>query len=99
MRHQSFETQPRTSDRFLLAIAETKGPEAGLAALEALASDARIAEYQPYWAARAGLLARIGDVSAAGAAYERAIGLEADPAVRRFLERRRANLARDTGTA
>ena len=76
-----------------VALAETQGPEAGLAALGALATDARIASYQPYWAARAGLLARIGDMSEAGVAYERAIGLEADPAVRRFLERCRASLA------
>jgi RNA polymerase sigma-70 factor, ECF subfamily len=81
-----------------IALAETQGPEAGLAALGALASDARIANYQPYWAARAGLLMRIGDASGAAAAYERAIGLEVDSAVRRFLERRRASLGRDTGS-
>ena len=38
-----------------------------------------------------------GDVDAADAAYERAIGLEADPAVRRFLQRRRAELRGATG--
>jgi RNA polymerase sigma-70 factor (ECF subfamily) len=75
-----------------IAIAETRGPAAGLAALEALATDARLAEYQPYWAARAGLLARSGERDAAEEAYERAIGLEADPAVRDFLQRRRAEL-------
>jgi RNA polymerase sigma-70 factor (ECF subfamily) len=31
------------------------------------------------------LLARLGDADAAEQAYQRAIGLEADPAVRRFL--------------
>jgi len=76
-----------------IAIAETRGPAAGLLALDALAGDARLAEYQPYWAARAGLLARTGAQAAAEAAYERAIGLEADPAVRRFLQQRRAQLA------
>jgi RNA polymerase sigma-70 factor, ECF subfamily len=75
-----------------IAIAETRGPAAGLLALDALAGDARLAEYQPYWAARAGLLARTGAQAAAEAAYERAIGLEADPAVRRFLQQRRAQL-------
>lgn len=44
-----------------------------------------MALYQPYWAARADLLARTGAKTDADAAYERAIGLEADPAVRRFL--------------
>jgi RNA polymerase sigma-70 factor (ECF subfamily) len=72
-----------------VAIAETQGPAAGLAQLDALADDTRLSEYQPYWAARAGLLARIGDAAEAASAYDRAIGLESDPAVRRFLQTRR----------
>ena len=72
------------------ARAETRGPAEGLAALDAAAADVRIAEYQPYWAARAELLARAGDHAAARVAYDRAIGLEADPAVRRFLQQQRA---------
>jgi len=75
-----------------LAIAETHGAGAGLEALHEVAGDARIAEYQPYWAARAVLLARIGETPDAIRAYERAIGLESDPAVRRFLQQRRAAL-------
>jgi RNA polymerase sigma-70 factor (ECF subfamily) len=75
-----------------VAVAETRGPAAGLAALEPLSGEPRLAHYQPYWAARAGLLARTGQVDAADAAYQRAIGLESDPAVRRFLERCRAEL-------
>jgi RNA polymerase sigma-70 factor (ECF subfamily) len=76
-----------------IALAETRGPAAGLAALRALERVPRLAEYQPYWAARAGLLARTGELAAADAAYQRAIGLERDPAVRRFLERRRSALS------
>ena len=76
-----------------VAIAEARGAAEGLAALDAIAPDARLADYQPYWAARAGLLARHGDRDAADAAYRRAIGLEADPAVRRFLQQRRDALA------
>jgi RNA polymerase sigma-70 factor, ECF subfamily len=75
-----------------IAVAETCGAAAGLAALDALKDDARLAEYQPYWAARAGLLARTGEVDAAEDAYQRAIGLESDPAVRRFLEQRCSDL-------
>jgi RNA polymerase sigma-70 factor, ECF subfamily len=71
-----------------VALAEVAGAGAGLAALEALKSDPRLAQYQPYWAARAELLARLGERMAATAAYEQAIGLEADPAVRRYLQRR-----------
>jgi RNA polymerase sigma-70 factor (ECF subfamily) len=77
-----------------IAIAQTDGAAAGLAALDALADDPRLAEYQPYWAARAGLLGQSGEVDAAQAAYARAIGLEADPAVRRFLQQRCARLLR-----
>ncbi|MEP7099372.1 MAG: DUF6596 domain-containing protein [Burkholderiales bacterium] len=75
-----------------VAVAETRGPAEGLAALDAIDADARLADYQPYWAARAGLLAASGDAPAADAAYQRAIGLEADPAVRRFLQARRESL-------
>jgi RNA polymerase sigma-70 factor (ECF subfamily) len=75
-----------------VAAAETQGPAAGLAQLDALADDARLADYQPYWAARAGLLARMDNAIEAASAYERAIGLESDPAVRRFLQARRSVL-------
>jgi RNA polymerase sigma-70 factor (ECF subfamily) len=76
-----------------IAIAELRGAQAGLAALDELADEARFADYQPYWAARAGLLERAGEVAAADDAYRRAIGLEADPSVRRFLQQRRNCLA------
>jgi len=79
-----------------IAVAETRGPAEGLALLDALELDAalaaRLAEYQPYWAARAALLARTGSAAAARDAYQRAIGLESDPAVRRFLQQRSAQL-------
>ena len=76
-----------------VAIAETRGAADGLAALDAIGDDARLADYQPFWAARAGLLALARDTAEADAAYARAIGLEADAAVRRFLQERRAALA------
>jgi RNA polymerase sigma-70 factor (ECF subfamily) len=70
-----------------IAIAENHGPGTGLAALDQLTDDARLRDYQPYWAARAGLMARAGDADGADEAYRRAIGLADDPAVRRFLQR------------
>ena len=76
-----------------VAVAEIEGPEAGLALLDGLAEDARLGQYQPYWAARADLLSRLGAAVEADAAYMRAIGLEADPAVRRFLQSRREALS------
>ncbi|MCA0050094.1 RNA polymerase sigma factor [Mesorhizobium sp. B283B1A] len=75
-----------------VAIAEAEGAVAGLAALYVLGDDKRLDDYQPYWAARAGLLARLGQVPQASQAYDRAIGLERDPAVRRFLQGKRAAL-------
>jgi len=70
-----------------VALAEVHGVKRALAALDALQDDARLAQYQPYWAARAALLARSGNSAAAADAYQRAIGLESDPAVRAFLQR------------
>jgi len=75
-----------------IAIAEAQGAKAGLAALDALAADPRLVEYQPYWAARAELLARTREYAAARDAYDRAIGLERDSAVRTFLQQRQAAL-------
>jgi RNA polymerase sigma-70 factor (ECF subfamily) len=75
-----------------IAIAQTAGPAAGLAALDELSELPRLADYQPYWAARAGLLAQTEQIEPADEAYRRAIGLESDPAVRRFLQQQRAEL-------
>lgn len=90
---------PVVSINRAVALAQTQGTGAGLAALDAIAGDARLADYQPYWAARAGLLAHSGATAAADAAYGRAIGLEADPAVRRFLQQRRQALPAPAGAA
>ena len=72
-----------------VALAEVRGPAVGLAALDAIGEDTRIAEYQPYWAARAALLTRLGDREGADNAYALAIGLESDPALRAFLQKKR----------
>jgi len=76
-----------------VALGEAHSPNEGLAALDHAAEDARLADYQPYWAARAKLLAATGRIDEAGQSYERAIGLSSDPAVRLFLQERRASLA------
>ena len=41
--------------------------------------------YQPYWALSAHLLKRLGHAARAKEAYDRAIGLSEDGAVREFL--------------
>jgi hypothetical protein len=43
-----------------MVIAESRRPEEGLAALGKVDPDQRLSQYQPYWAARAELLARCG---------------------------------------
>jgi predicted RNA polymerase sigma factor len=77
-----------TRTGYAAAVAEANGPEAGLAVLEAIESDA-VSSYQPYWAVRAHLLHQLGKTPEALDAYDRAIGLAEDPAVREFLLKRR----------
>ena len=66
------------------ALAEASGAETGLAALAEL-PPGDVLSYQPFWALKAHLLRRSGQDEAARNAYERAIGLTSDPAVRDFL--------------
>ena len=73
-----------------VAVAELDGPEVALAALGAFDADTALADYQPYHATRADLLARAGRGADAVVAYDRAIELSANPTERRFLEAQRA---------
>lgn len=70
------------------AVAEANGPEAGLALLGEIEPDIATS-YQPYWAVRAQLLQRLGRRQEASDAYDGAIGLTEDEAIRRFLLGRR----------
>jgi len=74
---------------YAAALAEAKEAERGLAVLDALNPDA-VSCYQPYWAVRAHLLESLGKDAEAQHAYDRAIGLAEDPAVREFLLQKRA---------
>lgn len=66
------------------------GPAAGLERLaELIMEDARIEGLQPFHATRADLLARAGATADAVAAFDRAIELTPDPAVRSYLAGRR----------
>ncbi|HET6967974.1 MAG TPA: DUF6596 domain-containing protein [Ornithinibacter sp.] len=75
--------------------AEVEGPEAGLALLDVDAE--RTARFQPAWATRAELSARLGRVADAVVAYDRAVSLTHDTGQRRHLERRRDALRTDAG--
>ena len=64
------------------------GPAAGLALLDELAGDQRLAGYHLLPAARADLLSRLGRGAEAAAAYRQALALVGNEPERRFLRRR-----------
>jgi predicted RNA polymerase sigma factor len=67
------------------AVAEANGPAHGLALLDGI-SESGVATYQPYWAARAHCLSRLGRAREARAALDHALRFTEDRAVRQFLE-------------
>jgi RNA polymerase sigma-70 factor (ECF subfamily) len=72
-----------------VAVAETEGPEAGLALVDPLDLD----DYQYFHSTRADLLRRLGRADEARAEYERALELAQAEPERRFLERRIAEVS------
>lgn len=68
------------------AVAEARGAQTGWELLASLPSG-EINDYQPYWALAGHLLRLLGRKREALDAYQRAIGLSEDSAVRRFLSR------------
>jgi RNA polymerase sigma-70 factor (ECF subfamily) len=76
-----------------VALAMRDGPHAGLAAIGRLVDAGELADYHLLHAARADVLMRAGQPDDARAAYERALTFARQPAERRFLERRLAELA------
>jgi RNA polymerase sigma-70 factor (ECF subfamily) len=73
------------------AHAEAKSAAAALELLDEIESDP-VTSYQPYWAVRAHLLSELGLKRDAQEAFDRAIGLSEDDAVRTFLLARRSSL-------
>ena len=72
-----------------VAVAMADGAPAGLALLDTVEG---LEGYHLYWAARAELLVRSGDVDAAASAFRTARSLTTNPAEQRHLERRIVNL-------
>lgn len=79
-----------------VAIAMADGPGPGLDRIEAIVESGALEEYPYLHAARADLLRRLGQFEDARAAYERALGLTANAAERRFLRRRLAEVGAAT---
>jgi RNA polymerase sigma-70 factor (ECF subfamily) len=72
-----------------VAVAMAEGPERGLELIDVIEG---LDGYQPFHAARADLLRRLGREAEAAAAYERALELSGNEVERRFLRRRLAGL-------
>ena len=73
---------------YAAALGEANSPGQGLEVLDAIDQKA-VASYQPYWAVRAHLLQRLERTPEASDAYDRAIGLAEDLAIKEFLLKRR----------
>jgi len=71
-----------------VAVAMVDGPAAGLALLDALAADRRLAGYHLLPAARGDLLRRLGRPAEAADAYRQALDLAGNEPERVFLRRR-----------
>jgi RNA polymerase sigma-70 factor (ECF subfamily) len=75
-----------------VAVAIVDGPAAGLALLDTLAADRRLAGYHLLPAARADLLRQLGRTDEAAQAYQEALDLVGNEPEREFLLRRLAEL-------
>jgi RNA polymerase sigma-70 factor (ECF subfamily) len=80
-----------------VAVAETNGPETGLALLDGIAEE--LDGYHLLHATRASMLERLGRPHEAALAYDRAAALARTDAEVSFLSRRRAELAVDLSGA
>ena len=88
----AYEPTPVVGLNRAAAISQAHGPEAGLAALDALATDpaieAELDSYRYYHAARAGMLLRSGRPREAASDYRRALELTTNESERSFLQAR-----------
>ena len=76
-----------------VALAQVRGPAAGLAATDALAVDPAMDEYRFFHAARGDFLRRLSRWGEAAEAYNRALALAPNDPERAFLERRGREMA------
>lgn len=75
-----------------VALAMRDGDDVGIAALDALAGEPKLADYHPYHLARAELLAKLGHTDSAMSAYRRALELVGTEPERAHVERRLAEI-------
>lgn len=79
---------PGTRTGYAAAVAQVDGPGVGLQVLASIEPKS-VKAYQRYWAVRAHFLQRLGKIPEAREAFEQAINLAEDPAVRQFLLQQR----------
>lgn len=83
-----FEPTPVVEANRAVAVAMVEGPAAGLAILDGMAADPRLARWPPLHMGRADLLSRLGRYAEAVDAYQAALSLEPPGAERAFISRR-----------
>ncbi len=88
---QSVDPSPIVALNRAVAVAMVAGPRAALSLLDELEPDLK--RYHLLYAARADFHRRLGDRNEAALAYDRALALVGNESERRFLERRRRELA------
>ncbi|HUK15317.1 MAG TPA: RNA polymerase sigma factor [Bryobacteraceae bacterium] len=93
-RLQQLQPSPVVALNRAVAVAMVEGPREGLALIEDLAAGEDLADYHLLHAARADLLRRMGSAGDASASYRRALALVTNPAERRYLQRRLAEVER-----
>jgi RNA polymerase sigma-70 factor (ECF subfamily) len=76
-----------------VAVAMADGPQAGLMMVERLGASRSLDQYHLFHSTRADLLRRLDRPHEAAASYRRALELVTNPAERRFLERRLAEVS------
>lgn len=89
-RLHAFEPTPVIALNHAVALAEAGDPATALSRLEPLAAD--LADYQPFHAAHAAILARTGRAADSRAAYDRALALTTAPQDAAFLAKALAAL-------
>jgi RNA polymerase sigma-70 factor (ECF subfamily) len=77
-----------------VAVAKRDGPEAGLVEANEVLAGGRLEDYPYLHATRGDLLARLGRIAEAAAAFRRALELTVNPAEKRYLESRIEGLGR-----
>ncbi len=75
-----------------LAVAKAEGPEAGLRLLTTIAEAREMQRYHHFHAAKGALLAQLGQIGAARAAYEAALPLTQNPSEMAFMRAKIASL-------